>query len=141
MSHQKINSTSTDFIIPRHSGHENSREVKIKLASVGKFDVYQKDLPANLPAGYDWINSFGLKHRPKDHKNPDRSLDSSDADPYPIDVEPYLIELDDVDGKEPVFFDGAKVQNFPGKKTSIGNGRVHVTLALGDPPIGWPKSS
>jgi|GEM_PF-5560617 len=139
MSQRKINSNSADFIIPKHANNEKGKEIKIKLASTGKYDLYQKDFPANLPADYDWINSFGLKQRPKDSKKPKKTLDSSDSDPYLDVVEAYIIELDDVDGKEPVYFDGANVQNFPAKKTRVGS-KVQISLALGDPPVGWPKT-
>ncbi len=139
MAHRKISSASADFIIPAHANNDKGKEVKIKLANTGTYDVYQKDLPANLPSSYNWINSFGLKKRPKDAKDPNKTIDTSDSDPYPATVESYTIELDDSAGKEPVYFDGTRVKNFPAKKTIASNGRAHVVLALGDPPIGWPK--
>jgi hypothetical protein len=139
MTDMKINSTSTGYPIPTVPGNNSTREVLIKLAVTNKYDVYQKDLPANLPANYDWINNFGIKERPKDPRNSAKTIPTTDADPYSTNVDAYTIELDDVAGKEPVYFDGSGAHNFPTKKTSVGNNRIHVTLALGDPPIGWPK--
>ena len=51
----------------------------------------------------------------------------------------YTIELEDVAGKEPIYFDGKAVKSFSSKKMTAGNNLVHVTLGLGDPPVGWPK--
>ena len=139
MTDRRISSASTDFTIPTIPGNVTSKEVVIKLANASKYDVYQKDFPTNLPAGYDWINNFGLKLRHADPNSLGKTTATSASDPYAGKVDTYTIELNDVAGKEPVYFDGANVQSFPTRKTSIAGGRAHVTLALGDPPIGWPK--
>ena len=139
MADKKIVSGATDFTIPKKSKDANSKDIVVKLQKADKYDIYQKEFPANLPDGYTWINNFGLKERKKDPKNPNKSIDTTISDPYSVDVEAYIIELDDISGKEPVYFDGTAVRNFPSKKTITGNNRIQVSLTLGDPPIGWPK--
>jgi hypothetical protein len=138
MADKKIVSETADFTITKKSTDAKTKDIIIKLPKVGKYDIYQKEFPANLPNGYTWINNFGLKERKKDPKDPNKSLDTTISDPYSVVVDTYIIELDDVSGKEPVYFDGSTVRDFPTKKTNIGNNRIQVTLALGDPPIGWP---
>jgi hypothetical protein len=140
MADRKIVSGTADFTIPKHTTDSETRDVIVKLSKADKYDVYQKDFPANLPkTGYAWINNFGLKERKQDTKNPNILIETADTDPYADVVEAYTIEMDDIAGKEPVYFDGKAVQKFPSKKISVGNNRIHVTLTLGDPPLGWPK--
>lgn len=138
MADKKINSDTTDFTVPANQANPKTKDIVIKLPQRGKYDVYQKDFPVTLPQGYTWINNFGLKARKNDPQNPNGTLDSSSSDPYNLSVDAYIIEMDDLDGKQPVYFDGTSVQQFPSGKTNVGNNRIQVRLNLGDPPIGWP---
>lgn len=147
MADKKITSNTTDFTIPGKADDPKTKNIVIKLPQRGKYDVYQKDFPANLPQkytdsdnstkSYTWINNFGLKARKNDPNNPGGTLDTSSNDLYSRGVDEYIIELDDVDGKEPVYFDGTSVNQFKPGKVNVGNNRIQVTLTLGDPPIGW----
>ncbi|HEY3310044.1 MAG TPA: hypothetical protein VGK00_00255 [Anaerolineales bacterium] len=139
MTDHKISSDTNDFTIPADPARSTSREIVIKMPQRGKYDVYQKDFPATLPVGYTWLNNFGLKLRPKNPNQPDQTNDTSDSDKYEKTVDFYIIELDDLDGKEPVYFDGSTVRNFPSPKVKVaGKTRIQVQLNLGDPPVGWP---
>lgn len=139
MADKRISSSKADFTIPKFTNKNETKDIVIKLPDTNKYDVYQKDFPVNLPQGYIWINSFGIKHRRVDENDSSKTHDSSSDDPYPDTVDAYQIELDDVEGKEPVYFDGKQVRSFPSGKVSLGNNKIHVNLALGDPPVGWPK--
>ncbi|MCX6080132.1 MAG: hypothetical protein NTW32_11415 [Chloroflexi bacterium] len=139
MADKKISSEKVGFTIPPHTSNSHSKHIIIKLAQTDRYDVYQKELPADLPTGYTWINNFGLKARHPDPNVHGKSLDTSMDDPYLDLVDEYTIEMDDIEGQEPVYFDGVSVKNFQSGKIHTGNKRIHVTLALGDPPVGWPK--
>jgi hypothetical protein len=134
----KIKAKYGKFVIPKKTANSNMREIVIKPAHPDKYDVYQKDLPADLPGNYTWINNFGVKARKIDLLSPLVTADSTLEDPFPTFVETYIIEFDDIDGKEPVYFNGLEVKHFPAGKKKVGNNRIQVSLDLGDPPVGWP---
>lgn len=138
MADRKVSSDTSDYKIPVHSGKSTSKEIVIKLKGKGKYDVYQKDFPTDLPGGVTWINNFGLKERPKNPNKPDETRDTQDSDPYTVTVDAYIIELDAVAGSRPVYYDGSSVRYFDTPQSVPGsNNRIQVTLSLGDPPTGF----
>jgi hypothetical protein len=107
-----------------------ARGFKVR-ANHEKYDVWQKDISANLPTSWvdpedgqtkpiRWIANFGLKLKGK-----------RDKDPFEDRVEAYTIEFDEVEGSKYVYFDGKSVQPF--KDARHENGKVIATLDLGDP--------
>lgn len=139
MADKKIVPDKNGFKIPKLDKKSETKDITIKHFQTDKYDVYQKDFPNNLPDGYIWLNNFGVKLRKVDHHDPTKSLDTSIDDPYEDVVDLYTIELDDIAGKEPIYFDGKAVKSFSSKKITAGNNLVHVTLGFGDPPVGWPR--
>ena len=115
------------------SPERGDRGFKIK-ANHEKYDVWQKDISADVPTSWTdpedgqtktirWIANFGLKLKGKGAKAA-----------FENRVEPYTIEFDEVEGSKYVYFDGESVQLFKNPKHE--NGKVIVTLDLGDPETG-----
>lgn len=92
-------------------------------------DVYQKDLTGELKGlefegkVVHWLNNFGMKKK-----------GSKEFEPI---VDPYIIEMNAIDGAVYVYYDGKKVLELPNTKSEMG--KVTATLNLGDPPAGWVK--
>jgi hypothetical protein len=133
MTHRKLAADLNrpgDFSIPPERG---AHGFKVK-ANQDKYDVWQKDVSADLPSSWvdpedgqtksiTWIANFGLKLKGKQKK-----------DNYEDRVEAYTIEFDEVSGTKYVYFDGQSVQPFKDVKRQ--NGKVLLTLDLGDPNTG-----
>ena len=133
MPHRKLEADVNrpgEFSIPPDRGEKGFR-VKVDHT---KYDVWKKDISANIPTSWTdpedgqtksitWIANFGLKLKGK-----------QDKDAYEDRVDAYTIELDDVSGSKFVYFDGKSVRPFSDVKRQ--NGKVIVTLDLGDPETG-----
>lgn len=133
MPHRKIEADSKrpgEFDISPERGN---RGFKVK-ANHEKYDVWQKDISANVPTSWvdpedgqtksiRWIANFGLKLKGKQEK-----------DAFEDRVEAYTLEFDDEPGSKFVYFDGKSVQLF--KTAKHENGKVSVNLDLGDPECG-----
>jgi hypothetical protein len=133
MPHRKLKGDSNrpgEFSVPPERGN---RGFKVK-ASQDKYDVWQKDISADLPTSFTdpedgqtksirWIANYGLKLKGKKKK-----------DAFEEHVDEYTLEFEEIEGSKYVYFDGKSVQLF--KNPRHENGKVIVTLNLGDPNIG-----
>jgi hypothetical protein len=133
MPHRKLEfdpNRPGEFAIPPERG---TRGFKVKTDH-NKYDVWQKEISANIPTEWvdpedgqtktiTWIANFGLKLKGKQEK-----------DAFEERVDAYTIEFEDVPGSKFVYFDGKAVQFHKDVKRQ--NGKVTVTLNLGDPEGG-----
>jgi hypothetical protein len=133
MAPRKLNAETNrpgEFSIPPEKGN---RGFKIKT-NQDKYDVWTKDITPDLPTSWtnpankqsksiQWIANFGIKLKGKQTEND-----------FEKKVDRYTIEFDDIEGATYVYYDGSAVQLFESPKH--GNGKVTVTLDLGDPNTG-----
>ena len=119
-----------DFSISPERGN---RGFKVK-ANHQKYDVWQKDISENIPdsavdpddgqtKSITWIANFGMKLKGK-----------QDKDSFEQSVDPYTIEIDDVEGVKYVYFDGKDVKFHENVKRQ--SGKASITFHLGDPDTG-----
>jgi hypothetical protein len=114
-----------------------SLKVRLGKGKSAKYDVWQKEMPANLPAmvtvegdsapsQVTWFNNYGIKHR----KN---NADTTDADPFEDVVDhDYTLELDAEPGKRYVIYTGGSTA----KAMTVVKGKATIRINLGDPPTG-----
>jgi len=127
---RRINNRPGEFAIPPERG---DRGFNIKT-NQDKYDVWSKDISAELPSSFTdpddgqvktirWIANYGLKLKGK-----------QEQDDFENQVDEYTLEFDEIEGIKYVYFDGTSVQHFKDPKRE--NGKITVTLNLGDPNIG-----
>jgi hypothetical protein len=119
-----------EFSVPPQRGDKG---FKVR-ANQDKYDVWQKDISANVPESWvdpedgqtktiTWMANFGLKLKGKTARAR-----------FEKQVDEYTLEFDEVEGAKYVYFDGQSVQPFPNARHE--NGKVIVTLNVGDPDTG-----
>jgi hypothetical protein len=127
---RRMNNRPGEFSIPPERG---DRGFIVKV-NQDKYDVWQKDISANLPTSFidpedgqtkiiRWISNYGLKLKGK-----------QEQDNFEDQVDEYTLEFDEIEGSKYVYFDGSSIQHFQNPKHE--NGKITVTLNLGDPNIG-----
>jgi hypothetical protein len=120
-----------EFDIPAE-GTQKPVKVKLKGKGKGKFDVWKKDIPADIPTSWTdpddgrvksitWLNNFGLKLKGKDA--------------FEDDVDEYDLEFDEEPGKDIVYYSKKQVIKVRDVK-GVGTGKLTISLAVGDPPVG-----
>jgi hypothetical protein len=104
-------------------------------ASVGVYDVYQKDIPDILLdpryKNYQgnpihWLNNFGLK-----------LAGAGVSGPFVQNVPTYFIQLNYIPGKQYVYYDGTSIQPWNTSPVTGNPSQVQGVLSRGDPSIGW----
>jgi hypothetical protein len=127
-----------DFDIPVHANRPaKSLRVKLGKGKADKYDVWQKDLPPDLPSTVlvegdssssqvTWFNNYGIKLKKK-------KTDSTDNDPFEdtIDHE-YTLELDAEPNKRYVVYIGGNAA----RAMTVAGGIATLRLNLGDPATG-----
>lgn len=91
-----------------------------------KYDVYKKDLPANIDTSINWLGNFGISEN-------DKKLNGK--------VPKYEIQTPDETGKKLYYWTGSAKKEVPAQKTiTKKNKKFRVgELDLGDPPIGMDR--
>jgi hypothetical protein len=121
-----------EFEIAADEKGKQPLRVRLQKGKAELHEVWQKDLPKDLPARWvdpedgeekaiTWLNNFGVKD-----KKSGKFIERLDYD--------YEVEFDLPEGSKAVYFDGKAVRFFESAERK--DGKVKVRLNLGDPPTG-----
>ena len=116
---------------------DKSLKVRLGKGKSAKYDVWQKDLPADIPttvtvegdsapSQVEWFNNYGIKSRKNDADTADDDLFENIVDHN------YTVELVAEPGKRYVIHSGGSTA----KAMKVSKGKATIKINLGDPPVG-----
>ena len=133
MADQKIGppGQSREVEIPEHTAARRAQGLRVRLAAAAaeEYEVWQKEMPAELPERYEgrpitWFNNFGLKRKGKDA--------------YEVSVPAYTIIVAKYrDDAILVAYEDQPEPRLYALETVEVDGELQATLDRGDPTVGW----